>query len=197
VCSIVGYKGRFDAVLLKKIFDNSRARGLHSFGYSFEKDGAIETKRFLDYNEFLSSIFSSKPALFIAHFRYATSGDYQNEDNNQPITFQNKSIAFNGVISQRSREGMEREFGVELPHDNDGFVLIQKMNNDEFVRGDKIAFAYVGIEEGKLVAQRNARRPLWQWSADGVVAFCSTKDIFVRSGVESAREVKPYEKFVI
>ena len=68
MCSVIGYKGKFQAELVKNLLRNSRIRGLHAFGYSFYLNKELTTRKFLDYKQFEQSICEEKPNLFIAHF---------------------------------------------------------------------------------------------------------------------------------
>jgi glutamine phosphoribosylpyrophosphate amidotransferase len=194
MCSIIGFRGKYDEELLDKIFQYSRIRGLHSFGYSFYNP-ELTTKKFLDYTSFLSSIHNNRPNLFIAHFRYSTSGDYLNENNNQPLQLKETSIAFNGVISQGTKEEMEETYNVELSGENDGYILLQKYKDIEFLNSN-ITYSMVGLNDKRLFALRNERRPLWYKDIENGVIVSSTSDILLRSGIEEPIEIKPIEEYV-
>lgn len=193
MCSVIGYKGNYNEELLDKIFKYSRIRGLHSFGYSYYNP-ELTTKKFLDYENFVSSIHKDRPTLFIAHFRYSTSGDFLTQENNQPITLNSISIAFNGVISQGTKSEMEEEFNLTLPSENDGYILLQKYKDKEFLKSD-ITYAAVGLNERRLFALRNDRRPLWYKLIDGGVIVSSTADILNRSGIENPTEINPITEY--
>jgi glutamine phosphoribosylpyrophosphate amidotransferase len=194
MCSVIGFRGKYDEDLLNKIFLYSRIRGLHSFGYSFYNP-ELTTKKFLSYESFLSSIHNDRPNLFIAHFRYSTSGDYLEPNNNQPLQDKDISIAFNGVISQGTKEDMEETYNVELAGENDGYVLLKKYEEIEF-KNSNITYAMVGLKSKKLLALRNKRRPLWYKETEDKIIVCSTKDILVRSGIEEPNEINPLEEYI-
>lgn len=194
MCSVIGYKGQYDEELLEKIFQYSRIRGLHSFGYSYYNP-ELTTKKFLDYWEFMESIHKDKPNLFIAHFRYATSGDFFDERNNQPITLNSISVAFNGVISQGTKSEMEEEYNLTLPAENDGYILLQKYKDREFLQSD-ITYAMVGLKDKRLFGIRNERRPLWYKFSEDRVIVSSTADIMIRSGLENPTELNPITEYV-
>jgi glutamine phosphoribosylpyrophosphate amidotransferase len=160
-------------------------RGVHSFGYSFYSGETIITRKFVDFGEFHDSIQREAPEKFIAHFRYSTSGDYKNPDNNQPLQSKNTALAFNGVISQKSKNEIEAEYGIKMPSDNDGHVLLQKYKDKSFRASQKVTYAAIGLADGKLFALRNSKRPLWQSVGSKASLFASTKDVFVRSGVKN------------
>jgi len=196
MCSIIGFCGVYQKDILLSIFENSKIRGVHSFGYSYYDNGVINTKKFLNYDDFISSINKKKPNLFIAHFRYSTSGDYKVAENNQPLTDGNVSIAFNGIISQKSKLEMEAQYGVNLKGDNDGYLLLNKIDDENFITSNSITFAVVGLKDSKLFAIKNKKRPLWQYKGDKFTLIASTNDIMKRAGIDSAEQIinlKRYE----
>ena len=190
MCAVVGGSGAFIPELVSRLLHNSRLRGVHSFGYSFYLGKDIITRKFVDFKEFHNSIQKEAPEKFIAHFRYSTSGDYKNPDNNQPLQSEDTAIAFNGVISQKSKKEIEVEYGVEMPSDNDGHVLLQKYKDKSFRATQKVTYAAIGLADGKLFALRNSKRPLWQSVGSKVTLFASTKDVFVRSGVKDCELIQ-------
>jgi glutamine phosphoribosylpyrophosphate amidotransferase len=194
MCSVIGYQGKFNEQLIKKLMYNSRIRGLHAFGYTYVNDGQLTTYKFLDYNTFVDSIIQVKPELFIAHFRYSTSGDYKVVDNNQPLQQEQVSIAFNGVVSQKTKPEMEQDFNLKLIADNDGYVLLNKYNDNDFLIKKNISFALVGLEGNRLFALRNNNRPLHFYADSETIVVCSTKDILNRSGLLKTTEIAPLQK---
>lgn len=186
MCSIIGYKGLFKKYMVEKLLDESRCRGVHSFGYH-TKNG---TKKFLDYNLFKKELLSEEPELFIAHFRYSTSGDYKVMENNQPLTYDDKSMVFNGVISQLSKSEMENTYQLELPSDNDGWILYDYFSGGKFNLPQGSSYAFLGLDfshdgDKKLSAVRNALRPLWKYESENHVILASTKDILTRAGLNN------------
>tara|TARA_R100001443_G_scaffold83800_1_gene90513 strand:- start:1473 stop:2066 length:594 start_codon:yes stop_codon:yes gene_type:complete len=191
MCSIIGYKGRFKEYIVSTLLDESRLRGIHSFGYH-TKNG---TKKFLDYTEFKDSLLSEKPDLFIAHFRYSTSGDFKLLENNQPLVSDGKAMVFNGVISQKTKSEMEYEFQTKLPSDNDGWILYDYFNSRNFELPQGSSFAFIGLDfksDIKLTAIRNELRPMWKFESENYVILTSTKDILVRSGIKQC--ISPLKK---
>jgi glutamine phosphoribosylpyrophosphate amidotransferase len=194
MCSIIGFSGVYDRDLLTKVFENSKIRGIHSFGFSFYEAETLITNKFLDYNQFLSSIHEKAPNKFIAHFRYSTSGDYKETENNQPLSNTKTSIAFNGIISQKTKAEMEQEYNMSLQGDNDGYLLLHKMDDPEFLSSKSITFAMVGLSGGKLIAMKNAKRPLYIAEKNGMQIIASTNDILKRSGIDFAVELPNLKK---
>lgn len=197
MCSIIGFNGIYDKNLIEKLCFNSRIRGLHSFGFSFYDKSILTTKKYLIYNDFIADLNLIKPNKFIAHFRYSTSGDYKIIDNNQPLTHHNYSIVFNGVVSQKSKTEMEKEYGIKLKFDNDGYILLEKYNDENFVKAKDISFAMIALFNGKLIALRNENRPMHYFQDNKTIVFASTKDILSRSGLLISNELMPYKKMII
>jgi glutamine phosphoribosylpyrophosphate amidotransferase len=195
MCSIIGFKGFFDEQIISKVLYNSRIRGLHSFGYSYYEFDELKTKIFLQYSDFKEQLFIDKPNLFISHFRYSTSGDYKELKNNQPLSDDKISIAFNGVISQKTKQEMEEEYKIKLVADNDGYILLNKYEDLDFISKRNISFAMVGLKDKKLFALRNANRPLHIHKGNDFVVLASTKDILNRSGLNDTEELKSLSKY--
>jgi len=200
MCSIIGYKGKFDPDLVQKLFFNSRIRGLHAFGYSCLYQGQIQVKKFLKYEDFIKSITEDKPDNFIAHFRYSTSGDHKNEQNNQPLFKESISMVFNGVIDMASKEELEKKYNTHLDTENDGeLALIHKDQSNEdllqLIRHKTFAGLFLN-KEGQIEVLRNRQRPCYKGSKEGNQIIASTKDILTRSGVtEEVEEIKPMELY--
>jgi len=194
MCSIIGFSGVYNRDLLTKVFENSKIRGIHSFGFSYYDAGKLLTNKFLDYDQFVSALHQKAPNKFIAHFRYSTSGDYKEIDNNQPLSDGKTSIAFNGVISQKTKAEMEQEYNMSLQGDNDGYLLLHKMDDPAFLSSKSITFAMVGLSGGKLVAMKNSKRPLYIADKDGTQLIASTNDIMKRSGIDFAVELSNLKK---
>jgi len=190
MCAVIGYTGEYNQALIGRLLDNSKIRGIHSFGYSFYCDGTVVTKKFLDFEEFQESIESDKPRKFIAHFRYSTSGDFKDQENNQPLQAGNVALAFNGVISQKSKVEIELEYDTELLGDNDGYLLLEKYTDQTFIRKPAITFAAVGLKDNKVFALRNSKRPLWYAETSGAKIYASTRDILNRSGIQDCYKIE-------
>jgi len=181
MCGIVGFSGKMNRETMYKVLVESSVRGLHSFGYSYY-DKILTTKKFLDFDDAINSLFSDYPSLFIWHNRYSTSG-VVDLDNAQPIHKGNLSLALNGVISGDSKEDMESQFGFTLITENDAEVLVSKIDDiKDFSKGKTIAAVW--LKDGKLFAFRNNFRPLYLHKENDSNIFYSTSDIGKRSGLD-------------
>jgi len=197
MCSIVAASGDYDIEIIKKIFFNSRIRGLHSFGFSYVVNGEIQTHKFTDYDKFVELFIQKKPSKFIAHFRYSTSGDWKLPMNNQPILIRNICLAFNGVIDMSTKTDMEKKFGIEMQTENDGEIAIHKyIDNKEhflsFINEKKRTFAGVFLNSSnEIIAIKNNLRPLSVSKHSNTTYIASTSDILERSGLKNIDRIKP------
>ena len=186
MCSIIGYKGKFDSKLVEKLCFQSRIRGLHAYGFSYIENNKINTYKTLIYKDFINQLKECRPNLFIAHFRYSTSGDYKDFNNNQPLSNENISLIFNGTISMQGKKEMELEYNIELPSENDGWLLLNKINDDSWLNGTKLTYATTWLDSGALYARKNKKRPLWMSADSEKIILCSTESIFKRAGINNA-----------
>lgn len=203
MCSIIAVSGNWDEEIVKKIMQNSRIRGLHSFGYSFVEKNKIQNFKFIDYDQFLKSLIQKKPIKFIAHFRYSTSGDWKVIENNQPILLDDFCLAFNGVIDMSSKSEMEKKFEVQMETENDGEIAIIKYKQGKdsflnFINENKRTFAGVFLnKENEITAIKNNLRPLSISKDKKATYLASTSDILLRSGLKSYEKLKPNKFYEI
>lgn len=203
MCSIIAVSGSWDEEIVKKIMQNSRIRGLHSFGYSFVEKEKIQNLKFLEYNQFIQSLIQKKPEKFIAHFRYSTSGDWKVIENNQPILLDDFCLAFNGVIDMSSKSEMEKKFELKMETENDGEIAIvkYKQNRDlflDFINENKRTFAGVFLnKENKIIAIKNNLRPLSISKDKNATYLASTSDILSRSGLQIYEKLKSNQFYEI
>ena len=199
MCGIVGYHCPNPKPAHKKILLNligqSRIRGLHSFGLSFYDGVGYQTFKYHQREFDEITLPDAKQIIF--HNRYATSGDYEDHNNNQPLTFYEGSLVFNGVIDMRTKEEMAEHYGLELTTENDGEILLKE---NEFlpewmvkwISEEKCSFSGLFLQGHTLYAFRNKNRPQWFLEYDGAVFMASTRDIFRRAmGNVEPTELKP------
>ncbi len=181
MCAIIGYQDQdYNKDLVNKLILESSVRGLHAFGFATGE----KVYRTLDLQDLIEKINEIKPKKCIIHCRYSTSGDYSVIENNQPLVLENNFFAFNGVISMKTKSEMEKEFNLLLPTDNDGYILMNNLENQEFLNKKNISFAGVGIKNNVMYALRNDFRPAWIYSQNKTKIVASTKDIMLRSKLD-------------
>lgn len=193
MCGVVCGSNVSQPEAVVRLFEQSRIRGLHAFGYAYVKDGRLLLRRFLDYSEFVRSFKHEAPSKFIAHLRYSTSGDWQVESNNQPIIRNGIAIAFNGVLDMRTKSEIEAAYQIQMNTDNDAEIALHIANQSglsatadheliDFINDKQRTFAGAFLTEtNRLFILRNARRPLAVGHLDGQTFVASTADILRRS----------------
>lgn len=210
MCGVIGFYSKnsnaiLDEPVLLRLFNESKVRGLHAFGFTawLAGPGLVTCKaKTIDENAAnLRNLYAKHHVLaLVGHTRYSTSGDWKDPANNQPIHLyegtREVSLAFNGVISMRTRDEYSREHGKQYVTENDGEIFARKVLDGEdweaFVRDGAFSFAGCFLHKGELWALRNANRPLWFWKDHDRILFASTKDVFRRAFPEvSSREFKP------
>lgn len=198
MCAIIGYRadGEPDLDLISRVFEASKIRGLHAFGYAFWRGGLLHTYRFLDLKELLAHLAVHRPQALIGHCRYSTSGDYRNLENNQPVRRGSRALVFNGVIHMGTRTEMEAEYGVQLVTENDGEIVLAQEPFEPvgFVRGLKGSFAGLILDASGIIALRNTRRPAHIVEGQGFSLVISTSDIATRAAVPGpVKELPPFQ----
>lgn len=229
MCSVIGYwpptapltpSHRAEiAAAFYRLFMESRLRGRHAYGIANPR--CLEKSA--DPQDVVELFDPTQPT--IAHCRYSTSGDFKNRANNQPLTLYTNhekhvgglmQLAFNGVIDMGTREEMSERHGVELAAENDGEILLRKMQHEyrlglddllgemshsrvaQWVRqwlldrtGEHVTFAGVWLVGDHLFAARNHRRPLWTVEYLGATWYFSTRNIGARARVCDREDASP------
>jgi glutamine phosphoribosylpyrophosphate amidotransferase len=198
MCGVIGYSSDEPSedhrAMLRRLFYESRVRGIHAFGFSFWDGAGVVTQRFARLEDCLAALPQTTTRL-IGHCRYSTSGDYATMENNQPIQAGDTAMAFNGVISMATKPEYEQEYGRRYDTENDGEIFLDKfVRNDgweEFVAGGRFSFAGLVLHRDQLVALRNSRRPLYRCDEAGGRFYASTADIFRRAGFRTTPDPMP------
>jgi asparagine synthetase B (glutamine-hydrolysing) len=196
MCGVVGFicdnPNQEHIDILKKFINESKIRGLHSFGYTYYDNGLI-TNKYFDMADIDGSEFP-KPKKFIYHNRYSTSGDFRQHINNQPVTVGDKSLVFNGVVDMGTKSEIEKKYNISMHTGNDGEIILHKCvgkeDLKEFITNMKGSFAGMILNKSKqLFVVRNSRRPLWRLIVKDAVYIASTRDIFKRVNPEYEPEL--------
>ena len=200
MCGIVGFYAKKptkkNIELLHLIIQQSKIRGLHSFGYSYYDN---ELKTIKQHNIYDINFPVSDRIIF--HNRYATSGDYLDHNNNQPISVNDMSLVFNGVIDMRTKEEMQESYNIQMQTENDGELVIQLCGNDQekiidYIKKIKGSFAGLIMMNNKMYAIRNKNRPAWKLEYNNATYIASTKDIFKRvNEFLQPEELTPYKLY--
>lgn len=195
MCGVIGAVGGLQPDVIRRVFEQSRIRGLHAFGAAWLEAGAVRVSRSLTWEPIDALVSQLDTPALLLHARYSTSGDWQVLDNNQPLMLNGTALVFNGVISMATQAEMERQYNVQLTHDNDGELflrwLAQGLAVAEVARLMQGSFAGCWLTPNGLSALRNVRRPLWRAQVEGMTLYASTADILRRAGIDGAVAVAP------
>ncbi|HET9409073.1 MAG TPA: hypothetical protein VFO39_17650 [Candidatus Sulfotelmatobacter sp.] len=185
----------------------SKIRGLHATGAAALVGGeirvlksAVPAPKFLRAPEW-AAFCDSLPASMILHTRYCTSGDWHDDQNNQPLATGNLALVHNGIVSMGTKKEMEQAYDVRLSTENDSEIILRKIDRHLAQDSDIPASIYAVLHDihtveppifacgllfrktGEMYCFRDHVRPLYMFKvpALNLRGFCSTKDIFERS----------------
>jgi len=205
MCGIVGYvvgKRAHAPVAFEfftKLMEESRVRGMHASGASWIANGKVRTlKAPIPAWELVSgaawdALRRSTPMQAIGHTRYSTSGDWQDNANNQPVATSKLAVVHNGLVSMADQKTYEAAYDVKTTSANDTEVILRRVLA---ARGslssafDRIYTVQPPIfacgfldDQGRVTAIRDHIRPLWLFrsKALSLTGFASTRDIVLRA----------------
>jgi len=180
MCAIVGFISENptqEAIdTLKRLFIESKIRGMHAYGFA-----AVEDKPVVEKSNTLKPLLDKihHPKALIGHCRYSTSGDYLDMKNNQPLSYNDEYLVFNGVIDMGTKAEMEKRHGIEMSCENDGEIMLHKADRNAFLH-EKISFAGLTLSKDKITFLRNENRPAYMAKKFNSVFIASTADILKR-----------------
>lgn len=196
MCAIIGFISDNPTAIavetLKKVFIESKIRGMHAYGYAAIQDGHLMEAKSNGLKSLLVSI--DNPTRLIGHCRYSTSGDYKNMNNNQPLRFGDEYMVFNGVIDMRTKQEMERAYSISMSSDNDGEIMLQAKDRLAMLRSE-ITFSGLTLNSHALAFFRNEGRPGYKATRHGATYIASTADILRRCLLDP-EPLNPYEAHV-
>lgn len=209
MCSIIGVvlrkPTRDDYELIKRVFLESKIRGMHATGMSFLpkwSDKVVTIKESKPADQFIAqhlhkdnfeSLLNADGNLYlIGHCRYSTS----DLEYNQPISNENISVVHNGVVSQELPELWEDLYGYKCDTKNDTELLLHTIEDDKSPLTHWLDASLSVIElylDRKIRAYRNGKRPIYMTTLANGYIFTSTKDICNRAGVNGLTvELDPF-----
>lgn len=191
MCAVIGVSidqpTDADLSKIRNLFFESRIRGRHATGVTYQKDGKLITiKEPIPADEFLRSHdpkdwIDDNTIRLIGHCRYSTS----DLEYNQPIADDDLSLVHNGVISQELPENWDKLYGIECKTKNDTelmFHTLKEGNSPEYWEESSISAIWL-TKEGELNYTRNGKRPMWVSDHERGFIITSTKDIAKRAGI--------------
>lgn len=196
MCAIIGFISDNPTAIavetLKKVFIESKIRGMHAYGYAAVQQGVLMEHKSNGLKSLLNTI--NNPTRLIGHCRYSTSGDYRDMMNNQPLRFGDEYLVFNGVIDMRTKGEMEAAYKIKMQSDNDGEIMLQAENRIEMLKSG-ITFSGLTLKSHALAFFRNEGRPAYKATRYGATYIASTADILRRCLLEP-EPLNPYEAYV-
>lgn len=192
MCAIVGAVVKQptanDFQLLKRVFHESKIRGMHATGISYVKNGKVFTEKLpvpADQFPFKFSEYVNEDGnlYLVGHCRYSTS----DLEYNQPIANDNLSVVHNGVITQELPEQWKELYGYDCETKNDTELLLHTIQEDvsplERWRDASLSVCVLSGQK-TLKVFRNGKRPNYLTFIPNGVIITSTKDIPKRAGIE-------------
>jgi len=207
MCGVLGIaiknfnEGDYD--LVRSLFIQSMIRGKHATGVSYVKNGRVNTiKDPIPANEFimkqdLNEWRNEDGNLYcIGHIRYSTSDLRYN----QPMSSDKLSIAHNGVISQEPPETWEDKYKLRTETSNDSELVLRAMEEDvnPLQHFEPASMAVCALYDDKrIVAFRNAERPLYYAYDMNHIIFTSTEDIAKRSNLTNIQKTSMLTMYTV
>jgi glutamine phosphoribosylpyrophosphate amidotransferase len=190
MCSVIGAliqnPTEKDFESIRKVFLESKIRGMHATGLSYIKDDriftlkeAVPADRFTHLDNLEEMVNDDGNLYLIGHCRYSTSDLLYN----QPIANEEHSIVHNGVITQELAENWDKLFNYKCETKNDSELVLHSDSPLEEYTDASMAVCELNVDK-KLLAYRNGKRPLYLTSLVNGVIITSTADISKRAGIK-------------
>lgn len=184
-----------DFEALKRVFVESKIRGLHATGISFLPHWskkivtikeAMPADKFVElhmHNDNFKSFLNEDGNLYlIGHCRYSTS-DLQY---NQPISNEDTSVVHNGVITQEDPSTWKDLYGYTCETKNDTELLLHTIEENvsplERWKDASLSVCVLSVSK-ELKVFRNGKRPLYLTTMTNGSIITSTADIPQRAGL--------------
>lgn len=206
MCSVIGAIIRepkqSDFDMIRRVFHESRIRGLHATGMSAIVNNKIVTykepvpaDKFTALNKLEEMVNDDGVLYLIGHCRYSTS-DLQY---NQPIANSDVSVAHNGVLTQELPERWEDLYGYKCTGKNDSELLLHTVeaNNSPLQEWKDSSLAVCELySSGILRVYRNGKRPLYLTNLENGCIITSTSDIPKRANLGFATAEVPLNTYL-
>ena len=190
MCSVIGAliqnPAAKDFESIRKVFLESKIRGMHATGLSYIKDSkvvtfkeAVPADRFVHLDNLEEMVNDDGNLYLIGHCRYSTSDLLYN----QPIANDEHSIVHNGVITQELAENWDKLFNYKCKTKNDSELVLHSDSPLEEYTDASMAVCELTVDK-KLLVYRNGKRPLYLTSLLNGVIITSTADIPKRAGIK-------------
>ena len=171
---------------IRKVFLESKIRGMHATGLSYIKNNKIVTfkeavpaDRFVHLDNLEEMVNDDGNLYLIGHCRYSTSDLLYN----QPIANEEHSVVHNGVITQELAENWDKLFNYKCETKNDSELVLHSGSPLEEYPDASMAVCELVVNK-ELLVYRNGKRPLYLTSLVNGVIITSTADIPKRAGIK-------------
>ena len=193
MCSVIGAviqsPTKDDFETLRRVFHESKIRGMHATGLSYVKANSIVTQKLpvsadkfpFDFESYLNE---DGNLYLIGHCRYSTS----DLEYNQPMADDTKAIVHNGVISQESPEKWKDLYGYDCMTKNDSELVLHSKDPLREYSNMSMGVCELSLDK-KVRFYRNGKRPIYFTLFDNGCIITSTKDIAKRAGLDMPVEV--------
>ncbi len=185
---------------IKELFQQSAIRGIHATGFSYLRNGRVQTIKqhgnpeSLFKHQDIEGCIENANLRLIAHTRYSTS----DLKYNQPIGSGDMAIVHNGVISQAPPDLWKAIFELETETSNDSELILKCSEQGVHpLTKFKGSMAVCILTPDGVFAFRNQARPLWYAQEDNGVVFASTKDILLRSGFKDPHKCEMFTEYYV
>lgn len=199
MCAVIGVimikPTKQDFSMLRRVFHESKIRGMHATGISFLpkwSDDIQTIKEPIPADEFVAKhlhddnfdhMLNKDGNLYmIGHCRYSTS----DLEFNQPIANENLSVVHNGVITQEPPERWKELYGYDCKTKNDTELILHTAEDciSPLVRWKDSSLAVVELHYDKVIRfYRNGKRPLYLTNIANGCIITSTSDVPKRAEV--------------
>ena len=202
MCAVIGAilknPSLADLESVKKVFLESKIRGMHATGMSIIFNNKVLTfkepvpaDRFVHLDDLKEMINDDGNLYLIGHCRYSTSDLLYN----QPIANESHSIVHNGVITQELPENWSKIFHYTCETKNDSELVLYSDNALGEYPDASMAVCELSVEK-KLTAYRNGKRPLYMTNLENGILFTSTADIPKRAEIVGTTVEVPMDTYV-
>jgi glutamine phosphoribosylpyrophosphate amidotransferase len=189
MCSVIGAiikdPTKDDFNMIRRVFHESRIRGMHATGMSvlynnkimtFKEPVPADDFRHLDDLEEMVNV--DNILYLIGHCRYSTS----DLEYNQPLSNEKKSIVHNGVITQELPENWNTLYPYVFETKNDSELVLHSEDPLREFADASMAVCEL-YEDGRLRFYRNGKRPLYLTNLSNGSIITSTADVPKRAEV--------------
>lgn len=199
MCAVIGAviekPSADDFSLIRRVFLESKIRGMHATGMSVLPHWSKEIQTFIepvsadkfDHLNFLEDCVADDGNLYlIAHCRYSTS----DLEYNQPLYNSEKSIVHNGVITQELPHRWKDIYGYDCVTKNDSELILHSQDPLREFPHMSMGVCELSVHR-EMKVYRSGKRPLYMTNLPNGMLVTSTSDIAKRAGVTQLVEPLP------